>query len=312
MKLRNTILVLILCVTYNSFAQTATEFYQRAYSYYQEGKYKDCINLLDMAIRRDAIAETYLLKAQTYQQLQKYDKLLESLNDGLAMYPNDPWLYNERGYYYQRIGKADPAIRDYGLAIKFAEGNDSLIDIFTLNRGTAKSSKLDFEGAYEDYMFCYKYDSTDISVLNNLAVVCDEVGRDDEVLKYLHKVIEVDSTAWFAYGNIGFAYQQKGDYEKSIEYFNMVLEGYPDEPFALSNRSYSKFKLGKYKDALKDVDKSIEVLPGNAYAYRNRALIYIETVKTKKACSDLEMALKQGFTQRYGDEVEKLLQKYCN
>ena len=305
-------LIITLGLAYNGIAQTAEEYYDQSYDFYAAGKYKDCINLLDMAIRRDAISEHYLLKAQAYEQLAKYDKLLETLNDGLAMYPDDPWLYNERGYFYQRTGKADPAIRDYSLAIKFAGNNDSLVDVFMLNRGTAKSSKRDFEGAYEDYVFCYNFDSTDIGVLNNLAVVCDEVGRDDEVLMYLHKVIEVDTTAWFAYGNIGFAYQQKGDYEKSIEYFDIVLKDNPEEAFALSNKSYSNYKLGNLKAALKDVNKSIELLPANAYAYRNRALIYIEMGKTKKACSDMEMALQEGFTQRYGKEVINLQKKYCH
>jgi len=303
---------LVLLIALNGFTQTATEFYDRAYEYYADGKYKDCLKILDMAIRRDAITEHYLLKAETYEKLKQYQKVLETLNEGLSMYPEDPWLYNQRGFFYQRIDKPDPAIRDYGLAIKFAEENDSLVATFTLNRGTAKSSKRDFQGAYDDYMVAYEYDSTNISVLNNLAMVCSEIGKDDEVLGYLLKVVEAEPEAWFAYGNIGFAYQERGEYEKSIEYFNIVLEDNPDEPYALNNRSYSKFKLGDYEGALEDVDRSIKLFSANAFAYRNRALIYLELGKTKKACEDIAAGLEQGFTQRYGKELINLQRKHCS
>lgn len=71
-------------------------------------------------------------------------------------------------------------------------------------------------------MRAYQIDSLDLSVLTNLATVCDEVGKGELTLKYLHKVLELDSTFISAWGNIGFKYQQMGNYNKAITYFNKV------------------------------------------------------------------------------------------
>ena len=50
-------------------------------------------------------------------------------------------------------------------------------------------------------------------------MVCDEVGRADETLVYLNRIIELDSTYIAAYVNIGFKYQLMGNHEKAIKYF---------------------------------------------------------------------------------------------
>ncbi|GAA3919536.1 hypothetical protein GO495_21520 [Chitinophaga oryziterrae] len=43
----------------------------------------------------------------------------------------------------------------------------------------------------------------------------------------------------------------------------------------------------------------------------NRALVYIAMKEKDKACEDLKQAMKQGFTEMYGDEVKKLIFEKC-
>jgi hypothetical protein len=59
----------------------------------------------------------------------------------------------------------------------------------------------------------YLIDSIDTGTLNNLAAISDEVGKGDETLKYLFRVLELNPRFYQAYGNIGFKYQQMGNHK---------------------------------------------------------------------------------------------------
>lgn len=44
----------------------------------------------------------------------------------------------------------------------------------------------------------------------------------------------------------------------------------------------------------------------NSYAYKISALIEIENGKINNACNDLSKSSELGYTQQYGDEIDKL------
>jgi hypothetical protein len=62
---------------------------------------------------------------------------------------------------------------------------------------------------------------------------------------------------------------------------------------------------------MEDVNHSLELYPSNSFAYKNRALIFIALKQYNFACDDLKKAISLGFTEMYGGEVQKLLEKYC-
>lgn len=97
----------------------------------------------------------------------------------------------------------------------------------------------------------------------------------------------------------------------ALEYNNKVIELDKDQPLAFNNRGYVKYKLNDLKGAMQDVNHSLELYPSNSFAYKNRALIFIALKQMNFACEDLQKAISLGFTSMYGDEVQKLLEKYC-
>jgi tetratricopeptide (TPR) repeat protein len=234
----------------------------------------------------------------------------ETFNEGIRRCPGSALLYMQRGNFFQSIAEFDQSIMDFTIALKYAE-SDTLKNALLNNRAASKISKRDFKGAYDDLLLAYAYDSTDITILVNLGMICDELGMGELTMGYLLRAIEVDSTFYPAYGNIGFKYQEMGQYDKAIEYFDKVLEMSPDEPLGYSNRSYCRLKTGDLKGAKSDIEKSLKLYPENSYAYRNRALIYLEEGRTDKACEDFKTALDKGFTEMYGDEVLKLRKEHC-
>ncbi len=293
------------------YGQDAQTFYDDAEALFDAGEYKKAVKQCQKAIDADAeFQQAYVLQGECYYQMKEFDNEFSTYNAGLRVLQKSSTLYQSRGMKFQNAGMFEEALRDYNLAVKFAE-NDSAKYSFINSRSTAKLNMRNFQGAYEDLMACYKFDSTNFAVLLNLGAICDEVGKDDEVVYFLEKADLVDETGFAAKANLAFFYQRKEMYDKSAAIFEKILAEKPDEAYTLNNQSYNYLKMGKLKEALALVDKSIKLMPYNSYAYKNRALIYIEMDKTKKACEDLARAVELGFTEQYGSEVNKLQAKYC-
>jgi tetratricopeptide (TPR) repeat protein len=306
------VLLFTLPFCFCAFSQSAEDYYKAASDLYDKSKYAEAIAIVNKALKEDSANVKYLLlKGNAFEKSKKYQEAFDVYSFGIHANPNDSYLYNQRGVLLIKVQQTEDAIKDFSAALDF-ENTDSLRLGLLLNRGAAKIDIRDFESAYQDFIEALKIDSLNIATLNNLATVCDEVGKGDQTLKYLYKIIEIDSTFIGAYGNIGFKNQLMGNHQAAIKFFNKVLQLDPEQPIAYNNRAYSKYKLGEYDAALKDVNQSIKMYPSNSYAFRNRALIYIAMKQNAKACADIDEALRSGFTKMYGDEVEELKKKHCN
>lgn len=309
--MKTLLLTITLLLSSISFSQTADECYKTSLDLLAKKDLKGALKNIENAILIDQKnIDFYLLKAEIFANAGMYKDGYDCFSVALTIEPKNSLIYSTRGIYLQSFQKFDSSIEDYSKAIELAE-NDTLKYSYYTNRGSAKSQKRDFIGAYNDYMISYNHDSTNLAVLVNLGTVCDDAGKSDETLKYLLKAVEVDPTFVASYANIGFVYQMRGDHAKALEYYDKVLEMDPNEPLGYSNRSYSRLKTGDVKGALKDIDKSIKIYPTNSYAYKVRALIYIEKKKFEDACADLNTASELGYTTMYGNEVIELQKQHC-
>lgn len=306
------ILLLILVTTGNlAYGQTAKDFYNQAQEDFDNKNYNQALIVINKAIKQDsANIDFYSMKAQTLDELEQYQELYDTYTKAISIFPNKFFLYNNRGTLLINFREPDKAIQDLTKAIELAK-NDSDRYVSIQNRGAAKINKRDFVGAYKDLLIAYKFDSTSIATLTDLGAVCDEIGKEEEAIKYLLETIKIDPSFNPAYGNIGFTYQKMGNYKKAMEYFNKSLALKPDDPLGYSNRSFNRLKIGDLKGAMDDIEISIRLYPENSYAYRTRALIYIQKREIDKACKDLQTDLNKGFTKQYGEEVVDLQKKYC-
>lgn len=296
----------------SAHSQSPEDLYNQASDQFDKEDYSSAILLVNKALKSDSVNSKYLLlKGNIYFNTRQYEDAFKTYSLGIRYNPTDAYLYNQRGLLLKKIQETEYAIKDYNTALKL-NNPDSVKLTLLLNRGASKIDVRDFQGAYEDFNEALKLDSLNIGTLNNLATVCDEVGKGDLTLNYLYRIIKLDSTFIGAYGNIGFKYQEMGDHKTAIEFFNKVLELSPNEPLAFSNRAYNNYKLGNYSSALTDINSSISLYPANSYAFRTRALIYLALKENNKACNDIEEALNLGFTKMYGDAAEILKKENCN
>ena len=309
--MKSIVLIVLLLNTVLLFGQSADEYFKSALKESASKNNKAALKWIDKAIVADPNNYKYYgFKGLVLFELGEFQKAYDSFSMGIIVNPKAADIYLNRGNLFLGTGQYEDAIADFTQSSIVAD-NDSAKYSAIMNRASAKLSIREFEGAYEDLMKCYAFDSTDVGTLTNLGAVCDEIGRGDETLKYLLKAVEVDPEFYAAYGNIAFKYQEMGEYQKAIEYCDIVLKFSPDDPYGLSNRSYNKLMLGDVKGAMKDIEKSIKLYPVNSFAYKNRALIHLKNGDTEKACADLLTAIEKGFTEAYGQEVNELIEKHC-
>lgn len=282
-----------------------------AEEYANSGKYKQALTEIEKAIEIDnQVAQLFVKKAGYQIELRDFEGALQTYSDGILLMPDSSTLYDGRGVMLTAFGLQKEAIEDFSIGYRKTKDLEEKAH-FLMNRGGAKIKIRDFDGAYEDLIKAHALDSTSLDIMNNLAAVCDEVGKPEENLEMLKKIIETDETYIPAIVNLGFKYQLLERHKEALVYFDKAVNLDPEGPLGYSNRSFSKLKLGDTNGAMTDINKSLKIMPSNSWAYKIRAMIYIQQGKTKKACADLQTALEWGYTEQYGDEVEQLIQTNC-
>lgn len=311
-----TLLILLLLFPFSILAQQNkyqrdAALFSQARILYDEMQYDKALEIVNQLIENDnTYMWYYYVRGNIYLQKNAPDTAIANFSTGLLLAPEEPILYAERANAYYDLQMPDESIEDYTSALKYMDDADVRCELFN-NRGNARALKRDFEGACRDYKMALEIDSTNVQMLANMGGVLGDMGRDKEAIMYLEKALRLSPNTISAIGNLGLRYTSAGDYKKAIEKFNKIIELAPDNALAYNNMGYAKYKMNKLKEALKDIEYSIKLLPENSYAYKNRALVYLAMKQTDKACADLMLAANLGFTARYGDEVQKLIEKYC-
>jgi tetratricopeptide (TPR) repeat protein len=300
-----------LLLTLISTAQSVDALMKEAGGLAKQKKYKEALVVYQKIWLKDSLNyDLYLERGIVYSELKDAQNAFDDFSKAAQLKPDSAEPYHRRAILMMSIVYTEEAISDNTKAINLAT-TDLMRMLCFMNRGNAKQQKRDFQAAFEDYSRAYLYDTTDLTILNNMATVLDELGRVDECLQYLQKVIQRDPKFVGAYVNLGFHYTRLKRYKEAIAYFDKALTIEKDEPLTLNNRGLARYYLKDYAGALADINKSLSLYPSNSYAFKNRALIYFAQEQKQKACADLNKAIELGFTEMYGEEVAELLKTSC-
>ncbi|MBI9038287.1 MAG: tetratricopeptide repeat protein [Bacteroidales bacterium] len=139
-------------------------------------------------------------------------------------------------------------------------------------------------------------------------------GNYEEALENFNKAIELKPEYTDAYINRAYyAKENLNDYKGAIEDYIIAINLNTDDndAHAYSNMAFAKMKMKKYKEALDDIMFSLTLDSLNSYAYRNKALIFIALNNKHVACVDLQKAIELGYTEKYGNDVQELIDKNC-
>ena len=251
-----------------------------------------------------------MLKAEVLLNLNRVDAAANELANALDIDSTNAEVCNRIGEFFLSLNDLNGALSFYDKAIEFAD-TDTLKMSYLVNRATAKGVLRDFEGSIADFERALKIDETDIAILNNLSAVYQEVGDISKGIEMAKKLIEIQPDFIGPYVNLGLIYSEHDSLALSEYYFNEALKIDPVDPLLLNNFGFLYYKKKEYSKALEYINSSIDKYPNNSYAYRNRALVYLALDLNTEACRDLDIAVHYNFADRYGDEVNKLIEEHC-
>ena len=136
-------------------ADEATTYYNTGEAFLEKGEYERAIASFDSALASntttikvsDALLYTYRDKGYAQIQLKKYNDAIQTLEEGLALYPKDQMLWNNKGYAHYNLGKYPEALAGYNNAIRYEQN----YTIALINKGDTLSKMGDYPAAVDTY-----------------------------------------------------------------------------------------------------------------------------------------------------------------
>ena len=133
----------------NQTPDAGTAFYNAGIKLLNSNEYDRAIALFDQALasdttmirQSDALLYTYQGKSYALIQLNRYEDAVQTLDEGLKIYPKDFMLWNNKGYALYNLGKYGDALTSYDMALSIEQNyTPSLINkgdtLFKMGRFT--------------------------------------------------------------------------------------------------------------------------------------------------------------------------------
>ena len=139
----------------NQMQDEATTLYNRGVRILSQNDYANAIILFDQALasnttmikKTDALLYTYQGKAFALIQLGKLDDAIQTVDQGLAIYPKDTMLWNNKGYALFKSGNYAGAVASYDKALSFDKNYTTAL----INKGDALYQMGRFQEAIDVY-----------------------------------------------------------------------------------------------------------------------------------------------------------------
>lgn len=136
--LKGVFIIVLLFVTLQTVAQSA----ELANSYYRKGEYEKAILLYKPLLEANPIRQDYFKNLLTcYQQIEAFTDAQVLIQDQMIRFPEQVYLYVERGYNHQLMEEEDLAAEYYEKAIGFVKMNPSYA--FMIGRSFSQNHLLD-------------------------------------------------------------------------------------------------------------------------------------------------------------------------
>ncbi|MBN2666757.1 MAG: tetratricopeptide repeat protein [Bacteroidales bacterium] len=191
--------------------------------------------------------EKYGIIAFHAEHVEKdYHKAIENIEVLKRLYPDDPVVHNNLGWYNQQIRQYDIALREYKEAVRINP-----------DQGLTYSGILWIYGEF--------------------------LGMIDSVMVWGEKMISDNPENPWGYFYYGSAWFCRDSISRSITCFKKALEINPDFRDDQYRLSHAYRHLENYDKAIKELEKILEKYPGDASAYYDMGINYQAMGKFQEA-----------------------------
>lgn len=251
-----------------------TPHYDAAQQYINAGDYDAAIGALNASIQaKEQVIDTHYLLGNLYhfivhdtqrakEHYEKYRILLSTLH------PEDATaLINAQQQEHEQ-------------AIKLFQ--ESLTE----------ASNHNFARAHDLLMEAVKLHPYDPMMYQNLAVICQKLGRHDDAIRYFKRVLHLDPHNEDSLFALAVAYEKKGDTPNATKLYKQVLSEYPNNTAARNNLAVLYEHVAMFDEALVLYQALIDSDPLYTRGYNNMGTIHARRGEYESAESALKQAIE--------------------
>ena len=239
---------------------------------------------------------TPLIKKSEYTSFDKWFIPKKSISNIL-----NEWHYI--AYEFYEAEEYDQCIRACEIAQSLSNENP----VFDVLKAYAYFAKRDYKDAISLFAELGERfaDQTEYQIF--IAYCHDEEKNYAAAAKIYHALLEKQPASTVLLNNIGFNLQSQERYSEAIPYYEAAINIDPEFAYPYDNMGFCKFKLGDDESALYLIDKALELDKGNSYAYKYKGVIFMTQDKREEAVKNFKLALKFGYTKKYGNAVNEYM-----
>ncbi len=196
----------------------------------QQGNYQEALADFDNAVNEDPENANFrYYRAETYLNLQQYDKAWEDIHTIERYDPNLKNFHSLKGRYHNAVKQYNDAYHEFRLAIE-ADPDDAVA--------------WDAKGA-----------------------ACMNTMRLKEAMEAFDKALELEPEMASAYYNRGLLFANNGEFQKAVDDLSISINLKPGNPEAHINRGNAYFLMKNYAMAEENYQKASELDANNWLAY---------------------------------------------
>ncbi|MBN1869167.1 MAG: tetratricopeptide repeat protein [Candidatus Omnitrophica bacterium] len=146
-----------------------------------------------------------------------------------------------------------------------------------------------------------KYNPDNVRMINNLAKVYLDRGRQEDAVAMMKRCIKIRPRAVEGYNNLGSFYRDLGRNEEAVAVLKKALEINPEQKETHNNLGLAYAALGRLQEAIGSYQKAISLRPDYAKAYNNLANLYSDLGRLEEAIAAYKKAVEidPDFAQSY-------------
>jgi eukaryotic-like serine/threonine-protein kinase len=255
------------------------------------GRYQEALPLLQYAAEAEPQNFWYrLILGLCYDGLEQPREARGCYTTSIALWPEFPWTYFNRGLVYLRQYEYQKAIADFNRMIQL---RPNFAEVY-MNRAVAWEGLKNYQAAIADLTHALELGAPCTRIYFMRAHARTEAGDKEGAKQDMAEGLRrepSDEKSWVARGWARLASDLLGalkDFEKAGELNPRYLP-------AMQNQAYVLGKLGRNQEAVAVLDREIEMYPDYVPARAGRGVMLARLHKRQAAHEDASEALRRDF-----------------
>ncbi len=213
--------------------------------------------------RADKLRTVLLNRASIHEQLEDFERAQADFDALVAVRPQNPLVYSDRGYFYMRQRRYPDAMHDFLAGSRLAPTEA----IFNYGAARAFSRMGAYEKAVAQYGEAIRLAPNDSIPALSRAEAYLQLGRYAEAVADYDRAIALGVPSsidrFSAYFGRGYASIRTGDFATAIRDMTAALAVRPGVVGAVVWRGYARERLGERNGALDDYEAALRLSPND-------------------------------------------------